>query len=203
MAKDWLVAVRSTMDNNALDVMTWCIREDPVVPGAGHLSADTVADDLKTWLQTEIRAVKHAGTRVNEIAVREAGVSEPTASVAVIDALGTVAAGTGNLPHGVCAVVTVKTDIATRSGRGRTFMACPPYSSLLAGADLFSVSSGWWTAINTLFNKLLAGTTIAHDAIDHHYSLRVWSRKQGQSHDAVGVVRRTVPHWLRSRMTAP
>jgi hypothetical protein len=117
--------------------------------------------------------------------------------------VGTLAAGTGALPSEVCLVAKLSTALATRSGRGRLFFASPIYSSYLSSPDQWNTGGAYWTAVNAFLTSLKNGLDVTHDTIAHHYSLRVWSRKRGDSHDVTGYSMRQQPHWLRSRLTAP
>jgi hypothetical protein len=119
------------------------------------------------------------------------------------DSVGTLAAGTGALPHGLCARVTIKTSLASKRGSGRFHAPWPGYSSYLAGGDLWNTSGAYYTAVSTFASTLLAGHDVTHDAVTHHYSLRVHSRADATTRDAVSVIPRNQVSYLRSRLTAP
>lgn len=76
-------------------------------------------------------------------------------------------------------------------------------------ADYLSTASGWDTAAQyytravTLCTNLLAGHDVTHDSIDHHYSLRVWSKKLGASRDVQTAVARVQPGYVKSRISIP
>ena len=198
----WTLSFKSSF-SGVLAINTLCIHEEPVGLGVGDLGAATVVADLDTWLRPLYRACINSAWRLDAIAVRELGTSSPTVAEVGVGLAGTLANGTGNLPREICQVVKITTALATRSGRGRVFMPSPFYSSYLDGPDSINTAGGWWTSVKALFDALIAGRTVTHDLVDHHYSLNVWSRKQGQRHDATGYVQRQAPHWLRSRATAP
>lgn len=208
--KDWRVTVKYTgqVDARVYD-STFCVRESVSLPGADNLSGATVAADLVSWFKTEAKAMAPAALELTEVSVNRGGVWGPgegdpqEAGLAGVAELGTLAAGTGTLPHGLCARVTIKTGLASKRGTGRFHAPWPGYSSFLASFDAWASGGTYMTAVTNFANKLLAGHDVTHDAVDHHYSLRVHSRRDATTRDALSVVPRTQVSYIRSRLSAP
>jgi hypothetical protein len=138
------------------------------------------------------------------VASRELYTDTPSVGESAVGVAGTLGAGTGLLPRECCMVVTLRTAVATRSGRGRMFLPSPLYSSNLASQDAWATGTGgWYSAVGTFMDKLMAGVDVTHSTFGHHLSLRVHSRRHATSYDVTSYVRRLQPHWLRSRMTSP
>lgn len=203
MARDWEAAFRSTDPNGVLYVNTLAVHVEPPLVSLGDPSANEVAQAVFDWLATEYRACLNTTLTVTEIGTRELFSSTPAAGSKVVGALGTLPNGTGLLPAEICGVITWRTAIATRSGRGRVFIPGPAYSSELVGRDTWKTSTGFLTAMQAFANKVMAGANFTHSAEVWHISGRVHSRTDSVSRDITSAVVRSRPHWLRSRSTAP
>lgn len=202
--KDWRVTVEviSPSTGKVID-STFCVRDHTSVPLADPLSAQTVADDVATWLNTLWRAATNSGLTVQRFITRELGTDTPSSAESVTANAGTLTAGTGTLPSGLCLWMSLRTDLATRSGRGGFHFPPPYYSSFLASADAWATGSAYWTACNAIRTAMLAGRDVTHDTIDHHYSLRVWSTVRNTSEDVASMILRVQPKFVRSRMSSP
>jgi len=203
--KDWQIALKSHhVPSGALVINTFCVHDHSSVPLSDPLDAQTVADDVAAWITTLYKAVLQSAYTFDTVDSRELGTDTPAIGSSAVGAAGTLGAGTGLLPREVCMVVTLRTAVATRSGRGRMFIPSPLYSSNLASQDAWLTGTGgWYAAVGAFFDALVAGRDVTHGSIDHHYSLRVYSRKRNASYDVTSYTRRLQPHWLRSRMSAP
>lgn len=203
--KIWQVALKSHHTASGAQVVnTFCVRDYSGVPLSDPLAAQTIASDVKSWIETEYKAVLSNLYTFDEVAVRELQTNEPTIGSVAVGAAGTLGAGTRALPREVCMVVTLHTSVATRSGRGRMFIPSPLYSSHLASQDAWLTGTGgWYAAVGDFFEKLLDGHDVEHDLIAHHLSTRVYSRRHNTSYDVTSYTRRLQPHWLRSRMSVP
>lgn len=207
--KDW----RATLEfvesaNGRVFDSTMCIREHVVSP-AENLAPVTVAADLASWLTTAACAMTFSGVKLSRILVNRGGPFGPgegdpqESGEAGVDSVGTLASGTGNLPHGACARVTVRTALASKRGRGRFHAPWPGYASYLASADLWNTAGAYFTNVGTFAALVLAGHDVVHDLVTHHYSLRVHSRADATTRDAVAAIARTEVSYLRSRLSAP
>jgi hypothetical protein len=200
---DWRVTLQVVKDDDlTLEESTLCLREDS---GAfGSLSAATVASDVDGWLRPLWKAVSPAGlVHYEKTIVRELGTDSPTTAEVISHENGTLTLGSGVLPLGCCPVISLHTALATRSGRGRFHTPNPGSSSFMAGPKAWTTSGALWTGLVAIKDALLAGHDATHDTVSHHYSCRVWSRKLNTSHDVNSIVVRTLPGYLRTRMTAP
>lgn len=200
------------ISSGRLEDTTFCIREHPDLPGTGNLSGDTVASDMSAWLKTLAKAMAPNTLSLSRVTVNRGGPwgpgeGEPQESGEhTIDETGTLAtSGTATVPHGLCMRVTVKTSLASRRGRGRFHAPSPHWAAYKSEAapDNWSIGGGYWNAVVDFANALLAGHDVTHDLLDHHYSLRVHSRKDSTTRDAVAVVPRVQVSYLRTRLTAP
>ena len=200
--KTYAAAFHSTF-SSVLFVNSFAVRCDGVLPGAPDLGAGTVADEVSTWLTTAYRAMLPAAYSVSDVSVRELYTSTPAQGVHAISAAGTLSGSSGNLPREVCLILSLKSAVATRSGRGRMFIPSPLNSGFLSSQDVWDTASAYWSAVNTFGNALLAGRTFTSGVLDYHLSCRIHSRTRNEDYDLTSFVRRPQPHWLRSRATAP
>lgn len=209
--KDWRVTLEfAGVSDGRLYDTTFCLREHTSVPEAENLSAATVASDVNSWLGTLARAMTTDAVALSRVVVNRGGVwgpgegDPPEAGEASNGGAGTLGPnGTLLAPHGLCMRVTVRTALASRSGRGRFHAPWPQYAGHIVNADTWSVGSSYYVAVVAFADALLAGHDVTHDLISHHYSLRVHSRKDATTRDAVAVAPRAQVSYLRSRLTAP
>lgn len=204
MATPWRTSMVVTeAASGRLEVATFCIYEDPVVPGSGDLDAQTVADDVHDWLADLWKATMRVECQLTTVQVRELGTDTPTAAEHVDGGAGDIAAPASYMPHTVCARASIKTDVATRSGRGRFHFPSPVTPTFLSSPDLWNMGSTYIVACQAVLDALLSGHTVSHDSLDHHYSLRVWSRKENAAYDVTsGKIQQGVSS-LRTRLTSP
>lgn len=207
--KDWRATIEfvETSTGRLMDT-TFCIREHVLDP-AGNLDAFTVAADLSSHLITDAAAMTFSGVKVKRFLVNRGGSYGPgegdpaEAGEVGVDTVGTLAAGTGNLPTGACARVTVRTALASRRGRGRFHAPWPGYASYLASANVWDTSKAYYQNVAAFAQSLKNGWDVTHDLIVHHYSLRVHSRVDRETRDATSAVTREGVSYLRSRLTSP
>jgi len=201
--RDWRLTVEFTdPEDGRLFDSTVCIREH--APELfENLGAGTVVDDLHDWLADNFYSCAPALLTLQRFIVHELGTSTPTRAENATTHVGTLAAGSGVLPHGVCPRISGQTNLATKRGRGRFHTPWPGYSSYLSAPDTWSTSGALWTALTALKDALLAGHDVTHDTITHHYSWRIFSRLDNTSRDVTTAQVRRQPSYLRTRMTTP
>lgn len=207
--KDWKITLEYVETaSGRLEDTTFTIRETAPA-GFGNLDGNTVASDISSWLAVKARAmatsfVLLARVRANHGGPYGPGEGDPPESGEYpTNQAGTMAAGSGTLPHGVCARVTVRTDLASRRGTGRFHAPSPTAASYLATADDWNQSGAYYLAVSAFATELLGGKDVSHDVVVHHYSLRVHSRADGVTRDAKVVIPRTQVSYIRSRLSAP
>ena len=102
-------------------------------------------------------------------------------------------------------VLTWRTDLATRSGRGRIFVPSPLGSATLESPDKWDPEAQYWIHAGTFGDNFTSPFTFNYGVLLESATLtgRVWSRVNDEGHDVTSFIRRTRPHWLRSRSTAP
>jgi hypothetical protein len=183
-------------------------------PGADDPSADTVRDVLTAALNTKYRAVLPADATLQSLTVREeldpSSHDIPRESVATIGLAGTRAVADTNLPAMMTLLATIRTNAAVRSGHGRLFLPLPTEQAALTGGAIWRTTNAFWiacTAFMTELNNNHNWTVLGVPS--GHLSTIVYSRTRRQRGDAAyyfdmtAYILRTVPHWLRSRSTAP
>lgn len=194
-------------DTGRLEDTTFCVREHVTV--GGSLAAGTVASDLAGWLKTKAKAMAPTSLTLTQVRVNRGGPygpdegADPEAGNEAVDEVCTGSFGSTPIPHGICARVTIYTALASRRGRGRFHAPSPLAQLQLSSADVFNTSGAYFVAVKDFADTLLAGHDVTHDAIDHHYSLRVHSRVDHTTRDAQKVLVRPQVSYLRSRLSAP
>ena len=201
--KLWQCAWRSTDTSGTLFVNTLHVQvfEDP--DDNFNASADGVADGVDAAFTTLYRAMLNTAYTVNELAVRELRTATPEAAAKSLAVAGTLANATSLLPIEVCGIITWKSNVATRSGRGRMFVPSPRYSSYLTTNDAWNTGAAYWTAMGAFAAEVLTTNTFVEGGVTYTIQPVVYSRAHDQANEITSYVRRQRPHWLRSRSTSP
>ena len=184
-------------------VNTMCIGIEGGTPDPLGLPAATVVADIDAQLRATYRGLLQTAWSLDSASVRELLTATPTKADLAVGQAGLLGVGTGNLPVEVCQVLSFSTALATRSGRGRMFLPSPFYSSYLSAPDVWATGGGYWVAAASFANVLTTPWTVVHGPTTYHYASYVFSRHTQSIHAITGYVRRSRPHWLRSRSTAP
>jgi hypothetical protein len=209
--KDWRATFHYVQpsDGRTYD-MTMCFRDHTAVLLADTLSAATVAADLDGWLRTKCLAMAPSALQLASIHVNHGGPFGPgegdpaEAGESVINVNGTLPAGSGGpIPHGLCARVSLATNLASKRGRGRFHAPWPLWAENIFNPDTWDTSKPYWAAVVSFKNELLLGKDVTHDTIAHHYSLRVHSRADNTTRDVTAAQVRPQVSYLRSRLSAP
>lgn len=212
MATVWRCSYESTRLGVTF-VNTFHVVGRPTLP-ADDPSADTVRDVLNTALTTKYRAVLSNDTTLQTLTVREeldpSSHDIPRESVLTIGALGTRAVANTNMPPSMTLLATIRTNAAVRSGHGRLFLPPPIEQGALTANGIWLTTNGYWIASNTFMAELINDHTftvlgVPAGSIDPVVYSRT-RRLRGDSNyyfDVTAYVLRTIPHWLRSRATAP
>lgn len=201
MANDWRVAFRSHKGSE-LVVNTFCVHTAVVGIDTENASAGDVATAINTWLSAKYLDVLVADYTFDDITVTNLPPPTTVEAVHTVNSTGTLASGSGDLPQEVAMVVSLRSALANRRGRGRLFIPSPLHSSHLDAPDEWQAGDAYWANVGTLMDAMLAGhdfTAGLGGLVNFHASLRVWSRAGSASHDVTSYVRRKQPHWLRSR----
>jgi hypothetical protein len=184
-------------------------------PYQGVSTAAQVRDELHGKLTTKFKAVIPATITVDALVVREelapSDNSVPDEAAQTIGAVGTLGVSGDLLPVPTCALLTIYTNAAVRSGHGRMFLpACYTASTLNNVGNFDTGAAPFATTLPTLITALLAGfEPNVNGVVTNAASLGVYSRTRRAASlsewffDATNIVVRTAPHWLRSRTTAP
>jgi hypothetical protein len=204
VARDYLASIRSHDAQGVLYVNTLGIKTEPTL-GVGELDASSAADEFWLWLGTEYRACIPSSYTVDTVHLR--GILGTSAAVdKSIGTNGTLSAAGGAIPREVAFVITWRTAIVGRSGRGRMYLPSPKAGSI-SGTDYstWDTGSAIWAAALTFGNKVLAGRdyNVSSGLFTGHMSGRVYSRAHGANYDIRSFTRQPQARWLRSRRSAP
>lgn len=199
--RDWLVAFKSHDPGGILFINTICVHYEPLGGVGDDLTASQTASQVRDWLSTPYRTALSSANVLDEIDVRSAPAGSSEAGVQAVGLAG-LASGVGDLPHQLAVILSFKTGHATRRGRGHIAYPGNKSESAYTGG-LFSTSTAWWTAIDTLTAALLAGHDVGAFGLSGHLSHRVWSRVDQASYDVTSIIKRTSPRWVERRQTAP
>lgn len=195
---------RSHYSDGPLLVNTFCVHVDEPDLGGGP-GPDDVAGAVDSWLTDKFRFAYPNSVTMDELTVTRLGTDTPDQGVRGLSGNGGITAG-AQLPKEMVRVLTLKTDVATRSGRGRLFMPTPQTTASLATAEQYAVSGTWYANLQDLVAALLATHTI-HFGVgglqEADATLGVWSRRHLARYDVKSIVIRQGVHWLRSRSTSP
>lgn len=200
-----MLSFKSQSEDGRLIVNNLCI----VCEDGGDLEQADPGEILgaaNTWLFNLYKACLRSSYTVNELQLRgiraQYGVEETLAK----GETGTLTAGTGTLPWEVCMVLSLKTNYAARSGRGRMFIPSPLSSSYLTSPSQWSTGSAYWNAVHALGEAIKTPHNFTFGtggAFSADLVANVYSRAHNDIHEIRGYVQRQQPHWLRSRSTAP
>lgn len=180
----------------------------------GHdATADDVRDALHTALTTKYRAILPTTVTVDTLVVREelapGSTSVPSESSQTIGAAGTLTTSGDQLPVPVCNLVTLYSNAAVRSGHGRLFLpGCVGAGNLDTNGN-WDMATAYQTAVTAFMDELKATHTHSGWTSDQLMHLVVYSRTRRAAalanywFDVVSYTKRTQPHWLRSRLSAP
>jgi hypothetical protein len=200
----WQAAFRGHYSDGPLLVNTFCVRCDPggetEQPDAGE-----IAQGVVDWVGESYIFAQPTSVTVDELAIRELYDNEPRVAAVSLNDTGQITVGTA-FPREIVRVMTLRTDVATRRGRGRMFMATPQTAGSLSSAENFVVSGTWFTNLEAFRDDLLAGHDFDYGVgglASAHLSCRVHSRVGNTDYDVTSILIRQKTHWLRSRSTAP
>lgn len=205
MPQNFIAAFKSTDAGGVQYVNTLAVGQDVPLGPDTALDYDTLANDVYTWLGTEYLAMLAPDYTLNEVHVLGilGGNGEGTKSVGAVGTLNLSGTTEHSCPKELTAVLTFKTAVAGRRGRGRIFVPSPRWAEFMSNVSQWNTASNYWTAIGAFGAKVLAGANITHGAAEHHYTGKVWSRAGNTVNDITAYIRRPEYHFLRSRRTAP
>lgn len=167
-----------------------------------------VAAGAWSLLGTAYKNTLHSSCIVDDVIVSEQ-VLAPAIGVTGIHHVGEVGTGfgtTANLPQALVPLVSIHTNVASKSARGHIFLGCP--------LNVASVDAGKWSSTNNMpfYNAFAAlldnafhlGTILITDCNPVIYS-RTRHRRGETPHffPVTSATARQNPTWLRSRTTSP
>lgn len=201
--RTYALAIRSHLGATII-VNTLCVRHDPVLPGSPDVDIETAAADVKAWLEATYKAILPVFYTIDAFALRDLYTDTPAEAEASSGLVGTLpVSGTSKCPVGASLLLSIKSGVATRSGRGRLFLPSPIYDGYMASSVGWLTSGTYWTNVTAFKTALLDGHDVTHGGLDSHLSLRIHSRKRNEDYDATSITLREPYHYLRSRTTSP
>lgn len=205
--RDLLCAFKSTDGGGVQYVNTFAVRCDPGISPTDP-SITQIVNAVDAWLSGLYVLLMHPDYTVNELhALGILGyAAEATHSVATPGNLSLSGVGSNTCAKELALVLTLKTSLPGRSGRGRMFIPSPRNASFCANPTSWLQSGAYWTAIANFGNALLGGHDFTYGVgglEGAHLSTRVWSRVDGVTRDVTSYIRRPEYHFLRSRRSAP
>lgn len=201
MASAWIAAIQSADAAGVLYINTLGIKMDPVT-GDG-LNATDLADECWSWFGSEYRGILGEGLQIQTLTVTKMPAGSGVEGVHAVNLAGTVAEGSSR-PREICYILSWKTDLATRSGRGHIAVSCPLVDSLYSGQS-FNMGAAYFAsgAVPAFLAKLNAGHDWGGEIAAGHLSHIVYSRKHDSYADVKTRIIRSKPRWLERRQTAP
>lgn len=201
MAADYCHVNLRCTDSSANPYMTgFAVRKNNETGGS---SLSQVADAVDTALTTAFRALMAVGETFVDIYVVDLGVTAPPSQFVKSKNL----AGTRSTPdakegQGLCPVLSLQTNVASRSARGWMFLP-NIISSDQVNAGFILTAGSLWTALGTFGSALvgLAGDSAGPGTVDPG----VWSQRRFDQalspyfFPLTATLRRQKVHWLRSR----
>lgn len=199
------VAYRSTAPGGELIVNTMAAH---VVwdTGLPTPEIDEIVDAIDAWLTEDYCQMLADDYSVDQLAVRQLDSETPWVRDRELNLTGTLGSVSGELPVECCLVLSWRSDLATRSGRGRIFVPSPLGSAALQAPDKWSTTAQYWIHAGTFADRYMTEQDVDYGTggIDtFHLFPMVWSRVHQEGYTLTSWIRRSRPHWLRSRSTAP
>lgn len=202
MASAWIAVLQSHDAAGVVYINTLGVKMDPVA-GDG-LNPTDLADECYSWFGAEYRAILGEGLQFDTLTVEKMPSGSGIVGVHPVNLAGTVAEGSSR-PREICYILSWKTDVATRSGRGHIAVSCPLVDSLYSGQS-FNMGAAYFAsgAVPAFLAKLDAGHDwLTSGVTDGHLSHIVYSRKHDSYADVKARIIRSKPRWLERRQTAP
>lgn len=213
MAIPYRVALMSDHTSGVRIVNTFHVVSTGDTLGEDSNAAD-VRDALVTALKTKYKAILAPTITLQSLVVREelapGSLDVPDEASETIGEVGTLTVSGDMTPLPLCVLATLYTNAAVRSGHGRLFLPGFVPASFLASSGQWDTSIAWWTSnLKNFLDELVTdhhaggtpGGSTVHPVV--YSRTRRAAALPNYWFDVVSYTRRTQPHWLRSRTTAP
>ena len=166
-----------------------------------------IARDVHTWLGQAWRNILADSFTFQEVTVTDENYPGSThgQGVAVDGLPGTRTAANSSLDGAMCGLISFKTAVAKRYGRGHLFMAPAWDSTQATNGHVWNTGGTYYSTMTAFKDSLMAG----HTAGSTDYAPIIFSRtleKRGETPFVFPITGATVnltQHWLRSRSKAP
>lgn len=169
-----------------------------------------LADEFWAYISTTYLATFHASGFVDQVVAKQVMdpkiKDSPLEAQHIVNAAGTHSPPGAVVPQSLCGVVSLKTQLASRRGRGHLFMP-PALSATSFTADLLTVSDPYYVALTAFATALQKGCTLSPTWSGTHlsqWSLCIFSKAAAllsQTDVAIcsAVIVKPKAYWLRSR----
>lgn len=201
MASAWIAALQSHDSAGTLFINTLGVKMDPV-SGDG-LNPSDLADACYDWFGASYRALLWTGLTFDSITVRKMPPGSGAEGVHAVGLAGTASGTDGNFPLELCYILSWKTDVATRSGRGHIAVPAPPITAITSSHNTWDFSSTYFATTVPAFLSALDGGHDWGSPAEGHLSHVVYSRKHDAYYDVKSRLIRSQKRWLERRQTAP
>ena len=166
----------------------------------------SIAADISAWLAAPWRAMIATLDTLLQIVVTDENYPGSThgQGVAQVNTVGTRTVADTNLSPAICEVLSFKTAVAKRYGRGHMF--CPPaWSTATLSGGFFATGNAYHTNNQAFAATLAAGHTAGSTSyVPEVFSRTLVARNQTPFAFPITSVGLTAQqHWLTSRATAP
>ena len=213
MATPYRAAYLSDHSSGVRFVNTWHVVGDAGAGGTDP-NAATVRDALHGALTAKYKACLPPTVQLQSLVVREelhpTSTDVPEESAQTINQPGTLTTTGDTLPVPTCMLATLYSNAAIRSGHGRFFLPACVAAANLTSAGLWDTTVGYWdSTTKAFFDQLIQDQNSGGILGDWTLRPVIYSRTRRAQNistwyfDVTSYTRRTQPHWLRSRMTAP
>lgn len=190
-------------ENNVTYANTVCVHWEATGIG-GDADYSNAVHEAGEWLADHWLDTQWPHVVLDRIRLLEAGSLTPQVEERVYDAPGTGPDNAGKCPRECALVMSFKTAHYGRSGRGHISLPNGRDSNYVTNQSKWDTGSAFWAAAGVLKDAMLAGHTWTPTlGAQQHMSLRVWSKKLGESFDITSIVLREPVRWVRRRQTAP
>jgi hypothetical protein len=211
VSKVWRLSWVSSTDGGVELMNTQHVQTDLGI-GEDEPSAANVADAIDDHYRDAYKDLLSTNFTLVSLETREclptSSTDVPESHTTTINEAGTLAVGTLGLPNEICGLIKLKTAAASRSSRGYIVPPSPQSITALDTGRLWATAGGYWAALQA-FAALLTDVidTGGVGAVD--LNPVVYSRtRHNASEDpftfqVTQAIATRVPHWRRSRSTAP
>jgi hypothetical protein len=191
--------------SNTVHVFDIGLNNPPDVP-----TLQGLADEFWTWIAATYLATVHSSSTVDQVTSKQVMdpliKQSPLEAAHIVNLPGTHAPAGTQAPNSLCGVLAIKTQLASRRGRGHLFLP-PAVASTAFSGDILNQADPYYTNCVAFATRLQAGCGPSQTWTGSHLSqwqLCIYSRAaallaQPSVAQATACVVKPKAYWLRSR----